>query len=260
MFNFAIDLTGFAAIIWLGSALGSRSIGLVAGLAYLWAPPEILMAPYAHKEGLVAALAVASAAAAIGKRPAMLGVLSALLALTQPALIPLSAMFACAFLPPASWPIFVSVGVIAMLPWWIRNWLLFHSFVPHTTSSGLSLWVAAFGNGNNWTRYPPSILHGSELDVNRNGGAMAIQYISSHPSQWLAKCMMKTLRALAQWPFTALLLLTPFVLGKISILCWLCLLQLFAFQAWFEMGQRHLFYMLPFLLLLGSSAARRAHQ
>jgi hypothetical protein len=249
--NYLIDLAGAAAIIWLGK---NRSAFVAAAAIYLLLPDNILLGRVAHKEGLAAALCVGCAASAIRNRPISFGIFSALIALTQPALVTFAAMMAICFIPPISW-LWASVpALLIMLPWWIRNWLLFGEFIPLTSASGLNLWVAVFGNGREWTPYSSHLIKGDELTISKAAGAEAMQAILAHPIAYVAKCLTKTLGALMRLPFFALIVTAPFGRSEYLKLVVLCLVQLFVFQMWFELGDRHRFFMVPFLLVLAASA------
>jgi 4-amino-4-deoxy-L-arabinose transferase-like glycosyltransferase len=76
----------------------------------------------------------------------ILGLSTGALALTQPALLPLPICLGLVAAFRARLEVLIRlaarsipVAVVLMVPWWIRNWLLFGSFVPLTTSAGHSM-------------------------------------------------------------------------------------------------------------------------
>jgi hypothetical protein len=237
--NFLIDLACAAAMLWL--ARTCRVSGEFA--AALWLIASVWLSAIPHKEGLVAALAVASAAAAIEKRAVLLGAFGALLALTQPGIAPLPALFAVTFMSPRSLPVVAATGIAVMLPWWTRNWIELGAFVPLTSSSGYSFWIGALSD-HRWAPLPAHLLVGSELGISNAAAGEAWQWVSAHPVAYIAGSLSKAILLAAP-----LMVVTAMSKGTVRTVLALALINLFAFQMWFELGARHLVHVLPVALI-----------
>ncbi len=296
----AIDLGAASLILRLGRRLGNEGAGRAAAWLYLVWPSVLFSAPLAQKEGLCAFLILALALAWLnrdqrGWRDAIkIGVPAALLALTQPGLAPLAALFGLCLIGRAGALSTMAAGLralcvalLVMLPWWIRNWLIFGVFVPLTSAGGASLWI---GNNpdatGNWMP-PPEHLRGlPEIVYGKRIGAIAMEWIKANPGAFVRLTITKFLRAcgvasfgitrlVAMQPplpaaFAAALLplshLTHVVLlgasavavrvrrmpgtGTLLLLIAACGVQLLLFGVWFEFGERHREFVTPFLLLL----------
>jgi hypothetical protein len=172
---------------------------------------------------------------------------------------------------------------VVLVPWWVRNWTVFHAFVPLTTASGASLWI---GNNpdatGNWQPPPPALKGIPELAYGKRIGAIAVEWIRTHPVGFVRLTLTKFVRAsgIAQFGVTRLVAMGPPVprvlaaaLWPLSMLAHLallggaafklgprlpftlvlliaaCGLQLMLFGMWFEFGERHREFVTPFLLL-----------
>jgi len=296
--NLLIDGAAALLIVRLGQRVGSAGAGRAAAWLYLIWPSVLLSSPVAQKEGLVTLLVLALTHGWLRARTTpdarailSVGVTSGLLALTQPALVPLSAILGVllTWRTPATLARAASGGAIVaallMLPWWLRNWLVFHSFVPLTSAGGMSLWI---GNNpdatGNWLAGPVALRGMPELAYSRTLAAMAWHWIEQNPAGFVRLTLQKFVRAVAvaqadvarladMHPVPALrlgqllfpvaqashLLLTAtaaFALwrrpvGRPQLLVAACLIQLVLFNIWFEFGERHRAFLTPFLLLLG---------
>jgi len=301
LLNTLID-TAAAMLIWrIGDLLDRPGAGRAAAWLYLLWPSTLLSAPLAQKEGLCALLILILAHQWLSglqrgwgtlRGGALIGLAAGLLALTQPGQAPLAALFGLSLVPVASLGRVAAIGFAALpfallllLPWWIRNWLMFGAFVPLTTTAPISLWIgnnpAATGN---WMP-PPAALRGMpELDYGRAIGGLAKQWIASHPLEFLRLTATKFVRAVGTGQFgvgrlagmtprpsaatlAALLPLAQLshllLLGNAAVaalrqalpvrilllLVLACLLQLVLFGVWFEFGERHREFMTPLLLL-----------
>ena len=178
----------------LGARLGSARAGRRAAWLYLIWPSVLFSAPLAQKESLCAVLVLALALSWIDRRSGWrgalaLGVPAGLLSLTQPGEAPLAALFGLVLVGRIGlWPMLLTglrgaaVAVVVMLPWWVRNWLLFHTFVPLTTASGASLWI---GNNpdatGNWEPPPPELKGIPEMLYGKRIQAIAVEWIRTHP-------------------------------------------------------------------------------
>jgi len=295
-----IDLGAASLIVRLGQRLGSPGAGRGAAWLYLVWPSVLFSAPLAQKEGLCAFLILALALAWLDRdhRPwrsaAKIGVPAALLALTQPGQAPLAALFGICLIGQAGfWPTLLAglraaaVAVLVMLPWWVRNWLIFGVFMPLTSAGGASLWI---GNNpdatGNWLP-PPEQLRGlPEIVYGKRISAIAIEWIKANPGAFVRLTITKFLRACGvgafgvsrlmamQPPIPAALaaMLVPFShlahlallglgvvaargrrlpgIGTLLLLIAACGIQLMLFGVWFEFSERHREFVTPFLLLL----------
>lgn len=278
----------------LGRRLGNTVAGRRAAWLYLIWPSVLFSAPLAQKESLCAVLILALALAWIDRRrgwrgAVALGVPAGLLALAQPGQAPLAALFGVVLvrrIGPV--PMMVTglrgglVALLVLLPWWVRNGIVFHAFVPLTTASGASLWI---GNNpdatGNWEPPPVALKGVPELAYGKRIAAIAIAWIEAHPAAFVRLTITKLLRACgiaefgvnrlvamgppfprvlaaALWPLAqgthlAMLALAALRLGRIPftlvLLIAACGLQLLLFSMWFEFGERHREFATPFLLL-----------
>ena len=172
-----------------------------------------------------------------------------------------------------------------MTPWWVRNWLIFHSFVPLTSAGGASLWI---GNNpdatGNWLPGPVALRGVPELVYSRTLAATAWHWIEQNPAGFIRLTLQKFVRATAVaqaevarlndmhpapalgvgrllFPLaqaTHLLLIGAAAIalwrrpsGRVQLLVAAGLIQLAMFNIWFEFGERHREFMTPLLLLLG---------
>jgi hypothetical protein len=171
-----------------------------------------------------------------------------------------------------------------MLPWWIRNWLLFHRFVPLTAAGGYSLWIGStpVGDGT-YLQAPPRYWLGDEFRMSAVLGAEAKRIIVSDPVGYLGHCLAKFFRALftedrgvsqiywavprghdriaAIWVGTATLLNGVAVVVALaaawarrrqllSQLLLAAIANILLFDIWFEFDQRHRYFLTPLLLLV----------
>ena len=296
--NLLIDGVAALLIARLGQRLGRAGAGRAAAWLYLIWPSVLLSSPVAQKEGLIALLVLALIHSWLRARAApdrcaiaSIGGTTALLALTQPALLPLSAILGVALLwrTPIALARAASGGAIVaalvMTPWWVRNWLIFHSFVPLTSAGGASLWI---GNNpdatGNWLPGPVALRGVPELVYSRTLAATAWHWIEQNPAGFIRLTLQKFVRATAVaqaevarlndmhpapalgvgrllFPLaqaTHLLLIGAAAIalwrrpsGRVQLLVAAGLIQLAMFNIWFEFGERHREFMTPLLLLLG---------
>ena len=287
---------GTAWLLWLlGTRLGSAVAGRRAAWLYLVWPSVLFSGALAQKESLCALLVLALALAWIVRRPGWrgalaLGVPAGLLALTQPGEAPLAALFGLVLVGRIGlWPMLATglrggaVAALVLLPWWVRNWLVFHAFVPLTTASAASLWIGNNpGATGNWMPLPEQLKGVPELEYGKRIGAIATEWIRTHPLGFVRLTLTKFVRAcgIAQFGVTRLVAMGPpfpqalaAALWPLSLLAHLamlggaawkagkvvpftlvlliaaCGLQLMLFGVWFEFGERHREFVTPFLLL-----------
>ena len=299
-----LDLGAAVLLARLGRRLGEPGAGRAAAALYLVWPSTLLSAPLAQKESLVVVLVLCLAhgwlsADKPGPRAALaIGVPAALLALCQPGMAALAALFGVAQLPRLRWRRLVGIGaggaavaVAVMLPWWWRNWTLFHAFVPLTSIGGLSLWIGENPHATgNWMPYPAALVGLGELDISHAAGRLATGWMAQHPIEVVRLYIAKFLRALgvAQFALVRLAAMRPApaagvtaALLPVSYLAHLVLLgggaaslllrrdprlaalllavvaQLLLFGVWFEFSERHRELLTPFLLLGIAAAVAR---
>lgn len=307
VFSSLIDLAAAAAIVRLATLLGVRRAGFAAACLYLILPSVLLSAPLAQKEGLetVFVLLLAIGWHVAAKTPRRMrdafaiGLPAAALALTQPGEVMLALLFGLVLLPTIGLRRVLAIGIpaafvaaLAMLPWWVRNWLIFGAFVPLTTASGYSLWI---GNNpdatGNWMAPPPQLKGLPELEYGKAAGTIAKDWIVHHPANFVRLTIAKFLHAcgIGQFGVDRLAWMTPplptaiaaallplshgahlLLLGAggvalrirrdpaiaaLAALLLACVAQLVLFAVWFEFGERHREFLDPFLLLTITVAA-----
>ncbi|OYY67824.1 MAG: hypothetical protein B7Y47_15105 [Sphingomonas sp. 28-63-12] len=306
--NMVVDCSAARLIVQIGIALDARPAGRSAAFLYLVWPSVLFSAPLAQKEGVAIALILLLALVWIrqsqqprgGWRGALaLGVPAGLLALTQPGQAPLAALFGLVLVGRLGWRRLATFGLagsgmaaIVMLPWWVRNWLVFGAFVPLTSAGGIGLWI---GNNpdatGNWMPQPEAWQGLPELDYARRASGEAVAWIKGHPADFARLTIAKFLRAagVSQFGLFRIAIMSPSISPALAAMLfplsfgahWLMLgagavslrlrqvpgiwvvtllviagfAQLVLFGVWFEFGERHREFLTPLLLLLGCMAA-----
>ena len=299
--NFAADVATAAAMLRIGRLLNLGRAAWAAAAIYLLWPTNILNSPAAQKEPLLAlgACVLVGLLLTSADRPrwaiaALFGITSALVVLTQPALVTLPALLAlalmCRFPSRRDWMQTVAIGsaafVLMMLPWWIRNYLIFERFVPFTTSGGFNFWVGTFYTGVKWFPPPPRFnALPDAFALSHAAVKEAVQWIAAHPLEYARHCLLKatTLLVPDQWINKPLRWMQPPVMplpfiDLVSGVAWAgavssavfasrrpsplrrimvaCLVQLLGVQLWFQFPERHRYFLVPLLLMLGASGLR----
>ncbi len=303
LLNALIDAAGAALLARFGTMIGRRGAGRGAAWLYLIWPSVLLSTPLAQKEGLCVGLVLGLVIAwlrAIAMpdggwtRAGLIGALAAVLALTQPGLAPIGALIGLVFVPLTSWRRILGIGVralpvaiVAMLPWWARNWSVLHAFVPLTSAGAVSLWIGNNpGATGNWMPEPAALKGVPELGYARTMAGLAETWIRENPAAFVRLTLTKLVRAcgIAQFGIVRLAAMTPqplaaitarlFLLSQVAHLLLLggsalaglvdgrrlplalllllaaCALQIMVFGIWFEFGERHREFATPLLLLL----------
>ncbi len=205
--NTLIDAAGaFGLYAILARRRELRAASVVA-LLYFAYPPFAFSAPIPQKEALTLTLFIWLLYTALAwvqdrdkkiwRYAVPLGMLSAMLALTQASLLVAPFViglvlighvgFARTFrLGLAALPFFL----IVMAPWWIRNWMLFGAFVPLTTASGFMRNVAL---GAYRAPFPPDLFTLSEVERSALMAKLANAHLVEAPLGFLKE----TARALA---------------------------------------------------------------
>ncbi len=287
--NTAFDLASAGTIWLIARELNFGKRAVLPAWLFLAYPTAILAVPIAQKESLVLLLVAQVILWVLRSKPVRTGCVTGLLALTQPVLAPLTAVIILALLPARGFAATVRLSLIAaaaaslvMLPWWLRNYLIFGTFVPLTTSMGLSLKVAVEG----WY-YP---LRLGLLDLPEpvrfaQAGREALGTILQNPMPYLKRTILNTgatflregrmahsfgsqnvvstsvalywsyylllgsaLACLFKKPPALLLLVSAAVVAELLIFC-----------VWFEFEQRHRVHLvIPLVLLASWPRERRA--
>ena len=304
LINLAIDALTALLIRRLGTEGNARVAGSLAAALYLLLPANIALTPIAHKEGLVNLFVAATAILLIrlariggGRDAIALGLVAGLLALTQPALAPLPILFALFMLPAfgtrRGWframLVTAAVAVLVMVPWWVRNYLLFDRFVPLTTSGGGTLLIGATPASDGTYIPPPAdVRHLGELGASAAMAREAWAIIAADPLGFAGRAAAKLWRAmiLDDWAAAKLMWMQPAAYRGIAVawgaigaathlallalaavgialrrwrdplrlLTLAALAQILLFGPWFEFGQRHRYFLGPLLVLLAAQA------
>lgn len=292
-----LDLAAAAAMVRLGDALESPRAGRAAAALYLIWPAVLFDAPLAQKESLATLLIVLLALGWVRAERrfawAAIGVPAGLLALTQPGQAMIAGLFGLALVPRLGLRRMLAVGVPAaaiaaavMMPWWVRNWLVFGQFVPLTSAGGYSLWIGNNPDATGSWEPPPASLHGlPEIAFGKAAAAIARTWIVAHPLDFVHVTIAKFLRACAVSDFAIdrLAAMRPPIARAVGAMLFplsygahllllgggaaavqvrrapglsvtLLLLaagiaQLALFGVWFEFTERHRAFLTPFLLL-----------
>ncbi|HXG99048.1 MAG TPA: hypothetical protein VNI79_01380 [Sphingomicrobium sp.] len=279
-----------ARLIWRWN--GSRACPLAAA-GYFAYPSFLLSAPIPQKESLtiLLVLIVIRSAMNLSPRPPswlVLGISWGALALTQPVLLGLPVFLILASRERSQFafilgPLFKSafVAAVVMVPWWIRNYILFDQFIPLTTSAGPALFVGATGDhflldavargaseperlsaiGGSAIRiikdspgyYALEVVRHSavafllEADVVRRitwgmrGGLPTVLLAITLASWWGLLALTLGLRAWRQSPCGSKIILASLTYLAISAI-------------WFEFAERHRYFLIPLLLLVAVPA------
>lgn len=301
--NTLVDCVAALLLVRLAHLLGAPRAAVPAALAYLLWPSIAFMSPLAYKEGLIVALLLGVIVALLeqAKRPglrwaALSGTCGGVLLLTQPGLLTLLPILflvlARQFVNWRRWWVVsltaATAALVVMMPWWIRNFLLFGQFVPLTSSGGLALWVGASpGGGVIWQAPLESWRAAGEMEAAGLAAAEAWRIIFADPLGYLLRCLIKFPRSFfySNWAIDQLILakgqrwhwliefnllrygptlieLWAVVMASIGLyrlrgqpiawLLWACIAQVMLFGIWFEFSERHRLFMTPFLLLVAA--------
>ena len=302
LLNTMIDAVAALVLAKLGARLGFAGAGILAALTYFAWPTQVLLAPLAYKEGLVALLVVAQCLVVLDadeswRKAVGFGLLTGIATLVQPALLLLAPLLGLAvrgrFPTWSSWvramAIAVAVTTLTLLPWWIRNWLVFHAFVPLTTAGPSGLWIGVASPAG-WVQLPREFLLGGELESARLFAAESWRLIVADPVGYLLGSLGKIPAAFAQsdHPIGLLFTMQPHRHGALLMrIGWLPTLATLAMliaaawgilrngppqlnrmilaalayiplvAMWFEFSARHRYYLTPLLLLAAATLAAR---
>jgi hypothetical protein len=262
--NIVADLAASAALYRLSS--GNEKVAI----AYFLFPSVVLASLVPLKEELAVALMLIAMCSV--RRPLLFGALAGLIALTQPAWTPVP-LVAFLILERRTKAIALALlaAIAVLLPWWVRNALVFHHFVPLTTSAGFSLWVAVFGTYRTATTVPMN-----EVAMSWETGRAALAAIGADPAAYLHRIVTTAAHNFAlnsEMSYFVSRDRAPWVASSANVAdaAWAALLvwsaakradvdrRWLAFAAgwsvaiflglWMEFGQRHRAFAVPLLLL-----------
>lgn len=283
-----------------------QDLGVVAALVYFAWPAFALGAGIPQKEALTVLFVILllrtmvvwlQAEAADAKRwrhGLSAGLWWGLLSLTQPSLalapgfVGLILIWQKGFGPVLMFGLKALPALLAvLLPWWIRNWMLFGSFVPFTTASGMMLNSA-------WRDlripFPPGLFDLPEPERASIMGGKATEAIAKNPLEFVKQALTSMALGfsyeeapLARYRHTTPPIsmaeharLAPVLQGSYVLLIWSAMagawrqfrsrhvepVLLYGFvlfasiimiNFWFEFGERHRLVLTPFLILLAAS-------
>jgi 4-amino-4-deoxy-L-arabinose transferase-like glycosyltransferase len=303
-FAYLCDIIAAWAIFDIGRRSGAESAGRIAGLLLLIYPALLIAAPIPQKESLTVALVVLLVRSMLvwsQQKPSEKGWLTiaatglwwGLLMLTQPSLALLTPCMGLALIRQRGMLPVLRMGVMAglvaalvMLPWWVRNYLMFGAFVPFTTAAGFLVNVQL---GPNLFPFSPGLFDLPEPERGPVMASAAFQWIAAHPIDHATVLLRRVANVFAYEsaaiesyrfidpPMTAgtrSALLAAFQVGWVVLLAaaaagtkrlpslakatWLApfiilfTVSLLAVNIWFEFAERHRYALTPFLLLLAA--------
>ena len=129
-------------------------------------------------------------------------------------------------------PVSVAVCVVVLAPWTIRNYQVFHRFIPVRDNFGMEFWIGnhegAPIHAVNFPRDFPlnhaeAYSREGEINFMESRQRLALEFIRSHPVRFLLMCGD---RAVGYWtqPY-------PVIWGAVAVACWTGLVLLFRQRA-----------------------------
>nr|WP_294848228.1 hypothetical protein [uncultured Sphingomonas sp.] len=305
LLNGLIDLA-LAGSIWMLAAhfVSRRRACLSAIIA--WSFPMIIALSVTAQKEVLAIICLTQWAVGIVRLDvrsswtelARVGLATAALALTQPAWMTAIAGIGLVFLSYWGWQKWLNIVcrslpifLIAMLPWWIRNYLIFHDFVALTTSYGNNLLYVVTNEFNALDVYNRST-GATEIGSAKLAWSMATSAIADNPGRymlsrfidgtyaWSLNSFAADLLRVSAANVTATMALTyalqfahlGFIVATfhaargsderarlLLLLALGCMIGVIAGGIWFEYSQRHRYMFFPiFVALLVMTPARRS--
>ncbi|MEP2990805.1 MAG: hypothetical protein ABJN65_07460 [Parasphingorhabdus sp.] len=289
-----------------GKGSHGKNVGLVAGIAYFAWPAFALGAGIPQKEALTLLFIIlllrtmvvwmqADVQNATRWRHGLFaGLWWGLLSLTQPSLalapgfVGLILVWQKGFMPVVFFGLkALPALLLVLMPWWIRNWILFGTFIPFTTASGMMLNSA-------WrdlrVPFPSGLFDLPEPERASIMGAKAAEAIGENPLEFAKQALVSMTSGfayeeapLARYRHTtppigavehaqlapvlqgsyAALLLSAMAgtwaqfrmrhVDPILLYAFVLLTSIVMVNFWFEFGERHRLALTPFLILLAAS-------
>ncbi len=224
----SVALIGLIALRLWGRRVGILALGIAA-----LAPPLVILSTALISEALFVPIVLAAVASALeGRRTrrryrwaVVTGVLAGVAALTRTNGLLLLLPFALAFAPtharrrPARWApaaVVVLAACVTIAPWIVRDWTVFHSFIPISDESGYTL-AGTYNQASRANHKAPALWieaeHGAspeyarilrtaraerwnELTYGDHLQAQALNEIESHPAYALEVGFWNTVRML----------------------------------------------------------------
>jgi len=196
--NLFVQILAAFSLFRLCRELHGAKAGIAAATIYLAWPVSIFSVIVAHKEDLAILLFSEVVLSFLRQRRGIalkesmrLGIAAGLLALCQPAWVSSVAFLGIIPLVALGWSRTLRVAGTAvpffaaiLLPWIVRNYVLYGTFVPLTSSYGISLLYVATNHFDALNQYYLTH-HANELVGARAGWSMAIGVIHAHPAKYL---------------------------------------------------------------------------
>jgi hypothetical protein len=303
-FSFVCDIITALAIYDIARRGGATIAGRIAALWFLLYPVFLIGAPLPHKESLTVMLGILLVRAmqrwAEGSpaQPARLAIAETglwwgLLMLTQPSFALIAPCMGLALVPSRGLLPVLRFGFMAglcaavvMLPWWIRNYLVFGQFVPFTTAAGYLMNVQL---GPNQQPFPPGLFALGEPDRGPVMAQAALSWIAANPIDHLVVQARQVANVFAYeeaavaayrhvdppismatrgWLTAALqtgwlLLIAGAAAGARRLQAWprlgwvapfviITVASLLSVNIWFEFAERHRYVLTPIFLLLAA--------
>lgn len=292
--NFSADILSALALYGIGRELAfdQRRAALIASL-YFALPVSLTGSFLSNKESMAVCLALLQTFAFLKARHEigrptiiLLGFTVAALILTQPGWLGITAGLGILLLNQAGWKHTLNVAIrslpvalIVMSPWWLRNYLLFHRFIPITNAAGLNLY---FVITNSYDASSNLLQNGrNEVIANSLGWSLSATAIRYNPLDylknqtvtfiyaWIIKGWQGRVIAAGGFPYLGamisrvvqfysigLMALSALAAARrnVSLLNYsilaAVLLGIVSTNFWFEFGERHLFVVMALFLLI----------
>lgn len=217
-FNVCFDLMSILLLVRLGRGFGAPLAGYLAAWCFAIWPPFAALSSVIQKESLenFQLLAILSLLWSLYQSPqirwpiaAALGLATGLLALTQPAmaLFPAVAIFFLFWRRGGRYLLELGLkaapfALLVLMPWWVRNWIVFGRFVPLTTTMGYGIWVASHAGATGmWLAPPPHFASGGEIATTNRLAQAGVDWLMQHPLEWLRITGIKVTKSLAREDF-----------------------------------------------------------
>jgi len=269
-----IGALAVAATALAARSVFGRRVAVLTGLGMALYPHLVYFGAWLIAEALYLALLALTVCIAVRLQShpsrmgfAALGVTLGLATLTKPAtlmLLPLALCWAWIAPPPrATEPrlvqclLVLTLAVITVVPWTVRNYLIFGAFVPVSTNGGYTFYGAnnpqAFGGHREG--FPPPLTGFTEAEAEREYYRRAVEWIVRHPGDFSRLALRKLMRlfsplSVASYEQDYPLSLAGLVRGAYTAFLTLALMgALWSLPRWRQVA---IFYALILRVLLGT--------